>query len=119
MNNNIYSSNYYYYCITNDTLFDQNELYTHISDGDSTYEDVNSSDDEGSNNLGSQGDSKHYERGDDMGIFNSNIIIVLNDIVLLSARIYFFNMVTTIIAYFINEKGGYNNKISHNIHSSH
>ena len=56
-----------------------------ISDDGSTCRDVNSSDEEEINDKGSQDDSKSYEIGEDGGILDSIIIIISNDIILLSA----------------------------------
>ena len=55
-----------------------------ISDDGSTYRDVNSSDEEEINDQGSQVYSKNYERGEGGGILDGIIIIILNDIILLS-----------------------------------
>ena len=55
-----------------------------ISDDGSTYRDVNSSDEEEINDQGSQVYSKNYERREGDGILDSIIIIILNDIILLS-----------------------------------
>ena len=56
-----------------------------ISDDGSICRDVNSSDEEAINDQRSQDDSKNYEIGEDDGILDSIIIIILNDIILLSA----------------------------------
>ena len=56
-----------------------------ISDDGSICRDVNSSDEEEINDQGSQDDSKNYEIGEDDGILGSIIIIILNNIILLSA----------------------------------
>ena len=56
-----------------------------ISDDSSICRDVNSSDEEEINDQRSQDDSKNYEIGEDDGILDSIIIIILNDIILLSA----------------------------------
>ena len=56
-----------------------------ISDDAKTCRDVNSNDEGEINDQGSQDDSKYYEMGDDDGILDSVIIIILNDIMLLSA----------------------------------
>ena len=55
-----------------------------ISDDGSICRDVNSSDEEEINDQGSQDDSKNYEIGENNGILDSIIIIILNDILLLS-----------------------------------
>ena len=60
-----------------------------ISDDSSIYRDVNSSDEEKINDQRSQDDSINYEIGEDDDILDSIIIIILNDIVLLSAWIHF------------------------------
>ena len=54
-----------------------------ISDDDSIWRDINSSDEEEINDQGNQYDSKNYEIGEDDDILDSVIIIILNDIVLL------------------------------------
>ena len=56
-----------------------------ISDDSSICRDVNSSDEEEINDRRSQDDSINYEIGEDDGILDSIIIIILNDIILLSA----------------------------------
>ena len=56
-----------------------------ISDDGSICRDVNSSDEEEINDQRSQDDSINYEIGEDDDIFDSIIIIILNDIILLSA----------------------------------
>ena len=60
-----------------------------ISFDGSTCRDVHSSDKEEINDQGSQDDSKNNEIGEDDGILDSVIIIILNDIILLSVRILF------------------------------
>ena len=55
-----------------------------ISDDSSICREVNSSDDEEINDQRSQDDSINYEIGEDDGIIDSIIIIILNDIILLS-----------------------------------
>ena len=56
-----------------------------ISDDSSICRDVNSSDEEEINDQRSQDDSINYEIGEDDDIIDSIIIIILNDIILLSA----------------------------------
>ena len=56
-----------------------------ISDDSSIYRDVNSSDEEEINDQRSQDDSINYEIREDDDILDSIIIIILNDIILLSA----------------------------------
>ena len=56
-----------------------------ISDDSSIFRDVNSSDEEEINDQRSLDDSINYEIGEDDGILDSIIIIILNDIILLSA----------------------------------
>ena len=56
-----------------------------ISDDSSIFRDVNSSDEEEINDQRSLDDSINYEIGEDDGILGSIIIIILNDIILLSA----------------------------------
>ena len=56
-----------------------------ISDDSSICRDVNSSDEEEINDQRSQDDSINYEIGEDDDILDSIIIIILNDIILLSA----------------------------------
>ena len=56
-----------------------------ISDDSSICRDVNSSDEEEINDQHSQDDSINYEIGEDDDILDSIIIIILNDIILLSA----------------------------------
>ena len=56
-----------------------------ISDDSSICRDVNSSDEEEMNDQRSQDDSINYEIGEDDDILDSIIIIILNDIILLSA----------------------------------
>ena len=56
-----------------------------ISDDSSIFRDVNSSDEEEINDQRSQDDSINYEIGEDDDILDSIIIIILNDIILLSA----------------------------------
>lgn len=89
LNNNIFSSNKYYCFNNNDTPFDQDELCTTISDGGSVFGDVSSSDDKGINDYDSQDYSKNNWKGNNVGILNSAIIIILNDIILLSVWIIF------------------------------
>ena len=60
-----------------------------ISDNGSISRDVNISDEGKINDQGSQDDSKIYEIGEDDGIFDSIIIILLHDIVLLLAWLPF------------------------------
>ena len=55
-----------------------------ISDDGSTCRDVNNSDEEEINDQDSEDNSKNYEMGEDDGILDSIIIIILNDIMLLS-----------------------------------
>ena len=64
-----------------------------ISDDGSTCRDVNNSDEEGINDQDSEDNSKNYEMGEDDGILDSIIIIILNDIILLSARIPFLLLI--------------------------
>ena len=89
LNNNIFSSNKYYCFINNNALFGQDELCTNISDGRSVFGDVSGSDDKGINDYDSQDDSKNNWKGNNVGILNSAIIIILNDIILLSVWILF------------------------------
>ena len=56
-----------------------------ISDDSSICRDVNSSDEEEINDQRSQDDSINYEIREDDGILDNIIIIILNDIILLSA----------------------------------
>ena len=56
-----------------------------ISDDSSIYRDVNSSDEEEINDQRIQDDSINYETGEDDDILDIVIIIILNDIILLSA----------------------------------
>ena len=56
-----------------------------ISDDSSICRDVNSSDEEEINDKRSQDDSINYEIGEDDDILGNIIIIILNDIILLSA----------------------------------
>jgi len=55
-----------------------------ISDDSSICRDVNSSDKEEINDQRSQDDSINFEIGEDDGILDNIIIIILNDIILLS-----------------------------------
>ena len=55
-----------------------------ISADSSVCSDVNSSDEKENNDQGSQDDSKNYEIGENDGILDSIIMIILNDIILLS-----------------------------------
>ena len=56
-----------------------------ISADSSICRDVNSSDEKENNDQGSQDDSKNCEIGENDGILDSIIMIILNDIILLSA----------------------------------
>ena len=90
-----------------------------ISDDGSVCRDANSSDEEEINDHRSQDDSINYEIGEDGDTFDSIIIIILNDIILLSAWIPFLLSIYQPQWVFIDKKEGCKNKISQNIHSLH
>ena len=77
-----------------------------ISDNGSISRDVNISDEGKINDQGSQDDSKIYEIGEDDGILDNIIIIILNDVILLSAWIPFLLSIYQPQWVFIDEKEG-------------
>ena len=90
-----------------------------ISDDSSICRDVNSSDKEEFNDQHSQDDSINFEIGEDDGILDNIIIIILNDIILLSVWTPFLLSIYQPQWVFIDEKEGCKNKISQSIHSLH